>query len=217
MRPIRVLIAGDHAPLRAGIRALLEDLAEVEVVAEACDGSEALRLIEAHAPDVLLTNIALPHLSGLDLAARVRRDFPRTRTIILSARSDLECLHRALEAGAAGYLSSSSGIAELRMAISAVAQGQSFLSPAVSRLVINSYIRRGKGDSCAPGLLTPRQREILSMIARGQNTKAMARALGISIKTVETHRAHLMDRLEIRDVAGLVRYAIRDGLATLDD
>jgi DNA-binding NarL/FixJ family response regulator len=217
MAPIRVLIADDHALLRAGIRALLEENPELDVVAEARDGQEALSLIETHRPEVLVINIAISILSGLEVAQRVSREFPGTRTIILSTHSDGEHVRRALRAGAAALLLKSSGIAELRLAIVAAARGESFLSPAVSKHVIADYLRRTHGDAASHGLLTERQLEVLRYIARGQTTKAIARALGISIKTVETHRAHLMERLDIHDVAGLVRYAIRDGLTTLEE
>ena len=217
MTSTRVLIADDHTLLRAGIRVLLENLEGVEVVAEARDGLEAVALITAHHPDVLLTDIAMPGLNGLELAARVSRDFPDVKTVILSMHSSEEYVCQALQAGAIGYLLKDAGTAELRLAIEAVARGESYLSPAVSKHVIADYVRRTGNESRSTELLTPRQREILRLIAVGQTTKAIARTLGISVKTVETHRAQLMDRLEIYDIAGLVRYAIRTGLAKPDE
>jgi DNA-binding NarL/FixJ family response regulator len=215
--PVRILIADDHTLLRAGIRALLEEIPEVEVVAEAANGGEALAAVEAHRPDVVLTDIAMPVMNGLELAGRLSQEFPGVKTIILSMHSDPEHACLAMQAGAVGYLLKASGTAELKMAIEAVARGESYLSPAVSSHVIADYVRRAAGDPQPQEPLTPRQSEILRMIAVGQTTKAIAGALKISVKTVETHRAQLMERLAIYDVPGLVRYAIRRGLAKLDD
>jgi DNA-binding NarL/FixJ family response regulator len=217
MSPIRILIADDHPLLRAGIRALLENIPQVEVLAEAANGQEALAAVEAHRPDVVLTDIAMPIMNGLELATLLSREFPEIKTIILSIHSGEEYVCRALRSGAAGYLLKDSGTAELRLAIEAVARGESYLSPAVSKQVIADYIRRTGSEARPPELLTTRQREILRLIALGQTTKAIARTLGISVKTVETHRAQLMERLDIYDVASLVRYAIRNGLAKLDE
>ncbi len=212
METIRVLIADDHTLVRAGIRALLQGLEGVEVVAEAGDGREAMALAEVHRPDVLVTDIAMPHVSGLELAGRVARELPEARVIILSMHGNEEYANRALQAGAAGYLLKDSGLAELELAVRAVARGETYLSPAVSKHVIADYLRRTGGAPPEPGSLTPRQRQVLRLIAEGKTTKAIARLLGLSVKTVETHRAQLMDRLDIHDVAGLVRHAIRIGL-----
>jgi DNA-binding NarL/FixJ family response regulator len=212
---IRVLIADDHTLVRAGIRALLQDLEGVEVVAEAGDGREAMDLVERHRPDVLVTDIAMPHLGGLELAGRVTRELPATRVIILSMHANEEYASRALQAGAAGYLLKDSGLAELELAVRAVVRGETYLSPAVSRHVIADYLRR-TGGAPDSGPLTPRQGQVLQLIAEGKTTKQIARLLGVSIKTVETHRVQLMDRLDIHDVAGLVRYAIRTGMVRSD-
>jgi len=212
MDPIRVLIADDHTLVRAGIRVLLQGLAGVEVVAEACDGREALALVEAHRPDILFTDIAMPLMNGLELTERVVRDLAPTRVVILSMHASEEYAGRAIQAGAAGYLLKAAGVAELEIAVRAVARGETYFSPAVSTHVIADYLRRTSGASSESALLTPRQREILRLVAEGHTTKGIARSLGISVKTVETHRAELMDRLGIHDVAGLVKYAIRVGL-----
>jgi DNA-binding NarL/FixJ family response regulator len=209
---IRVLIADDHTLVRAGIRALLQGLEGVEVVAEAGDGREAMALAELHRPDVLVTDIAMPHVSGLELAGRVARELPEARVIILSMHGNEEYASRALQAGAAGYLLKDSGLAELELAVRAVARGETYLSPAVSKHVIADYLRRTGGAPPESGSLTPRQRQVLRLIAEEKTTKTIARLLGVSVKTVETHRAQLMDRLDIHDVAGLVRHAIRIGL-----
>jgi DNA-binding NarL/FixJ family response regulator len=192
MGPVRVLVADDHTLVRAGIRALLLALEGIEVVAEAGDGREALALARAHRPDVLLTDIAMPHLSGLELAGVVARELAPTRVVILSMHASEEYASRALQARA-------------------VARGETYLSPAVSKHVIAEYLRR-TGGAPAGGPLTPRQREILRLVAEGLTTKGIARRLGISDKTVESHRAQMMDRLGIHDLAGLIRYAIRTGL-----
>jgi DNA-binding NarL/FixJ family response regulator len=217
MTAVRILIADDHALLRAGIRALLENLPGVVVVAEAGNGQDALAAAEAHRPDIVLTDIAMPLMNGVELTERLRRDFPDIKTMILSMHSDEEYVCRALQAGATAYLLKDSGTAELNLAIQAVARGEPYLSPTISKQVIADYVRRTGDDARASDQLSPRQREILRLIAAGQTTKAIARSLGISAKTVETHRAQLMDRLDIHDVAGLVRYAIRHGLARLDE
>ena len=224
MSQIRIVLADDHTLVRAGIRALLQNLAGVEVVAEADDGREALRLIEAHRPDVVLMDIAMPGLNGLEAATRVAKEFPEVRVIILSMYANEEYVLQALRAGAAGYLLKGARTPELELALNAVVQGETYLSPAASRHVVDDYIRRAGGegdrDSAAPRAderLTPRQREILQLIAEGHTTKEIARQLDISAKTVEMHRAQLMARLDIHDVASLVRYAIRIGLVAPDE
>ncbi len=224
MKPTRVLLVEDHTLVRAGIRALLQNLAGIEVVAEASDGREALRLIKTYQPDVVLMDIAMAGLNGLEATARVTKEFPPVRVIILSMHSNEEYVAQALRAGAAGYLLKDAVAAELELAVTAVARGETYLSPAVSKHVIADYLRRvgdrkasgGGGATPASELLTPRQREILQLIAEGRSTKEIASTLHLSVKTVETHRTQLMARLDIHDVAGLVRYAIRIGLVTPD-
>jgi DNA-binding NarL/FixJ family response regulator len=215
MKRTRVILADDHHLVRAGIRSILEDVPGVEVVAEASDGPEALRLTAERAPDIVLLDIALPGMNGLDAAARLTRDHPKVKVVILSMHSNEEYVSQALRVGAAGYLLKDSTVPELELAIAAVKRGETYLSPAVSRHVIEGYVRQAGADGPLDAL-TPRQREVLRMIAEGRSTRDMAKALGVGVKTVETHRAHLMERLEIRDVAGLVRYAIRTGLVKPD-
>ena len=215
MDPIRVLIADDHTLVRAGIRVLLLGLEGVEVVAEAGDGREALALVEAHRPDILLTDIAMPHMSGLELAGHV------AQAAVYAGDHPEHARHRGVrqpgsEAGAAGYLLKNSGAAELEIAVRAVARDETYLSPAVSKHVIANYLSRMGGAPSGVSPLTPRQREILQLVAEGLTTRAIASRLAISAKTVETHRTHLMDRLGIHDLAGLVRYAIRVGLIEPD-
>jgi DNA-binding NarL/FixJ family response regulator len=212
MRMTRVLVADDHTLVRAGIRALLEKLPEVEVVAEASDGRDALQMVKTHRPDVVLMDIAMPGLNGLEATRRMVKEFPRANVLILSMHASEEYVWQALSAGAAGYLLKGAELAELALAIKAVARGETYLSPPISKQVIKDYVRRVGGGETLFERLTPRQREILQLIAEGTTTKDIAKALEISVKTVETHRAQLMERLDIHDVAGLVRYAIKTGL-----
>ena len=216
MTAIRVMLADDHALFRAGIRSLLLGIEGVEIVGEARDGHEALRMVAACTPDVLLLDVALPELNGIEVAERLR-DTPGTRVLILSMFANEEFVLRSLRAGAAGYLLKDSSVVELEAALRSVADGGSYLSPAVSGHVLAAYVRRvGQEGAPAEPTLTPRQREVLQLIAEGHGTKDIAARLCLSAKTVETHRAQLMERLGIHDVAGLVRYAIRTGIVSAD-
>jgi DNA-binding NarL/FixJ family response regulator len=217
VRPVRVLLAEDHTLVRAGIRALLESLEGVEVVAEAADGREALRLAQAHAPDILLMDITMKEMNGLEAAARLAKEHSTTRVIILSMHADPIYVRQALQAGAAGYLLKGADVAELELALKAVTRGDTYLSPSVSKDVVGDLLS-GKAPAANPlDELTPRQRETLQLIAEGKTTKEIASRLNLSIKTVETHRAQLMERLDIHDVAGLVKFAIRVGLVQADE
>jgi DNA-binding NarL/FixJ family response regulator len=209
---VRVLVADDHALFRAGIRKLLQSFAGIEVVGEAADGHEAVHLSATQRPDVLLMDIGMPGLNGVEAAARLTREGARPRVIILSMHTGEDHVLRAIRAGAAGYLLKDADPAQLEAAVRAVARGEIYLSPAVSRYVVEDYVRRAGGDRSPLDRLTSRQREVLQLIAEGNTTKAIATRLGLSMKTVETHRAQLMERLEARDVAALVRLAIRVGL-----
>ncbi len=217
MGTIRVVLADDHAVVRHGVRSLLEAAPDIEIVAEAGDGHQALALVEAHRPDVLVTDIAMPGLTGLELAEHVARDFPQTRVLVLSMHQEKAYATRALAAGAAGYLLKDAGADECEVAVRAVARGESYLSPAVSGHVVAEYARLAQAEAAASDPLTARQREVLRLIAEGLPTKAIARRLGLSVKTAEAHRAQVMERLGIHDVAGLVRYAIRTGLIKADE
>ena len=211
---VRVLLAEDHALMRAGLRSLLKELGGVEVVGEAGEGHEALRLVAELRPDVVLLDISMPGLGGLEVAARVVREHPDTKVLVLSMHRNEEYVLEALRAGAAGYLLKDADAVQLELALRAVARGDRYLDPAVSATVINA-LKEGAPSAGGPyGRLTPRQREILQLIAEGNSTKDIARKLDLSIKTVETHRAKLMRRLGVHHVAGLVRYAIRVGLVS---
>lgn len=214
--PIHVVLAEDHALVRAGFRALLAAIPGVTVVAEAGDGREALSVIAAHLPDIAVLDITMPGLNGIQVIAQLRLEHPHVRVIVLSMHDNEEYVRQALRAGAAGYLLKDSSPMELELAVRAVAQGGSYLSPTVSRYVVSDYLRRASdGDEMSDGL-TSRQREVLQLIAEGKSNQAMAASLNLSIKTIETHRAQLMGRLDIHDVAGLVRYAVRSGLIPAD-
>lgn len=217
MSRVRVLLADDHTLVRAGIRALLQSIEGVEVVAESGDGREALELIARHRPDVALLDIAMPGMNGLEIAKRITRESPRTRVVILSMHADPSYVQQALRAGAAGYLLKGAAVSELPLALRSVMLGETYLTPKVSKHVVDGFLREGEGEPGPLHGLTKRQCEILQLIAEGHPTKEIATILDVSIKTVETHRARLMDRLDIHDVPGLVRFAIRAGLVSSDE
>jgi len=216
MKPIRVLLVDDHQLVRAGIQALLRGLAGVEVVAEASDGREAQRLIAVHHPDIVLMDIMMPGMNGLEATARIVKEHPGTRVIMLSVNATEEYVLQSLRAGASGYLLKNITPAELETAIRAVARGERYLTTAVSRHVIDAYLERVGPEASSLDRLTPRQREVLQLVAEGATTKEIGRKLGVSVKTAEMHRSQLMEALGIHDVAGLVRYAIRMGVIAPD-
>ena len=211
MASLRVLLVDDHALVRAGIRSLLRDIEGIEVVGEAADGAEALAIAVRERPDAVLLDIAMKGMSGLETAARFRELHPGVKVLILSMHASEEYVLQALHAGVVGYLIKDSATAELELALRSVVRGETYLSPAISRQVVEGYVQRvGAGAGDDP--LTPRQREVLKRVAEGRSTKEIAFDLGLSVKTIETHRARIMERLGIRDVAGLVRYAMRTRL-----
>lgn len=210
----RVLLADDHTLVRAGIRSLLESIAGVEVVAESGDGREALELIAQHRPDVALLDIGMPGLNGLEVAKRAAQDSPRTRIVILSMHGDRSYVTQALRAGVAGYLLKGAAVGELPLALQAVMRGETYLTPKISKQVVESYLQDSEEKPGPLEGLTARQKEILQLIAEGHSTKEIAHTLEVSVKTVETHRLRLMERLDIHDVPGLVRFAIRAGLVS---
>ena len=224
MKQIRVVLVDDHTLVRAGMRALLDKMPGIDVVAEAIDGREAIQLLGTTQPDIVVMDIAMRGLNGLEATAQIKKDAPQVRVIILSMHANEEYVIQAIHAGAMGYLLKDAATAELELAVRAVARGETYLSPVVSKHVISNYLQRVSGDD-SEGLrretsfgdsLTSRQREILQLIAEGHTTREIAETLHLSVKTIETHRTQLMDRLDIHDIAGLVRYAIRTGLITAD-
>lgn len=212
----RIVLVDDHTLVRAGLRSLLDSIAGIEVIAEAGDGHAGLAAVLEHRPDVLITDVAMDGMNGLELAERVRAELPATRVIVLSMFSSEEYVVRALKAGASAYLLKDSATAELELALGAVARGEVYLSPGASRRLVERVVRPTDAAAGPLDALTPRQREILKLIAEGVHTKEIAYRLNLSAKTVESHRAQIMDRLGIRDVPGLVRLAIRAGLISAE-
>lgn len=217
MEQIRVLLADDHTLIRAGISALLERMERVEIVGEAPDGHSAMKLIQELAPDVVLLDLQMPGLSGFEVLRHTTEKTPHVKVIVLSVHDTQEYALRALSSGAVGYLPKSAASSELELAIDQVMRGERYLSPTIEQMVSPEPFRSGHAGRTVPVEITPRQREVLTLVTQGFSTKDIARTLGISVKTVETHRAQLMERLGIHDVAGLVRYAIRAGIVKLDD
>lgn len=215
MTEIKVLLADDHTLVRAGLRTLIQGFEGFRVVAETGDGREAVRLARQLEPNIALIDISMPGLNGLDATALISRETPDTRVVILSMHTAETYVLEALRAGAVGYVVKDAAVDEMERALRAVQKGERWLSPSVSRHLLDEYLRLVRSQPMVGSgmdALTARQREILQLIAEGHSTREMADRLSISIKTVETHRAQLMERLNIHDVAGLTRFALRAGL-----
>lgn len=213
---IRILLADDHNLVRAGLRALLSALPDVEVVAECADGREAIAVIAEKRPDIAILDITMPGMNGLEAAARITRDSPSTKVVIVSMHSAESYVAQALAAGVSGYVLKDAFVDELPVLIRSITRGETYLSSAISKQIVDGLRSRMGAGPTQTDLLTPRQREILQLLAEGKSAKEIAHLLGLSVKTVETHRAQIMDRLDIHDLPGLVRYAIRVGLVTSD-
>ena len=211
---MRVLLADDHGIVRRGMKSLLEMEPGLEIVGEASDGAECLRLVESLEPDVAILDIAMPRLNGIEVTARATKKEPRLKVIILSMYADESYVVRALGAGARAYLLKEATEEDLLPAVRAVAAGRSFFSPAVSRLLLEDYVRqlkqRGLEDSYH--LLTDREKEVLQLLAEGRSNKEVAVVLDLSVSTIETHRANLMQKLSLRNTAEIVLYAVRKGV-----
>jgi DNA-binding NarL/FixJ family response regulator len=211
---VNVLLADDHTLFRKGMSALLQAIPGVRVVAETSDGREALELIEKHRPDVALVDITMPGLNGLEVAARAAKASPHTRILIVSMHAGEAYVAQALAAGVGGYLLKDAADDELAMALKVVARGDVYLSPRISKQVVERYSRAVATEPDPLAGLTARQREILQLVAEGKSSKEIAAMLELSVKTVESHRGQIMERLGVHDVTGLVRFAIRVGLVS---
>lgn len=217
MKKIRVLLAEDHTIVRQGLVALLRSEPEMEVVGEASDGIEAVELAKKLVPDIILMDIAMRNLNGLEATRRIKKLFPHMKVLVLTMYENEEWIFQILKSGASGYLIKDSAMTELTSAIRAVNQGDSYLSPSISRKVINEYIRKAEvGErERLEDLLSDREREVLQLIAEGNSIPQIASLLCISKKTVEAHKTHIMEKLNIHDKVGLIKYAIRIGLTRL--
>jgi DNA-binding NarL/FixJ family response regulator len=217
VNPIRTLLADDHTLMRAGIRALMLEIEGIDIVAEAQTGRQAVALAKAHRPDLVVMDISMPELNGIDATAQICAELPAAHVVILSMHTTEDFVRRALKAGASGYIVKDSAPLELRMAIEAALRDEVYVSPRVSKHLISALKgRAAEGSESSIEALTARQREILQLIAEGKSTKEIAFMLEVSVKTVETHRAALMLRLGIHDVAGLVLYAVRNNLVNTE-
>jgi len=217
MSAIRVILADDHVLVRAGFKALLEHMHGIEVVGEAGDGKEAIDLASALHPDMILMDINMPGMNCLEAIGRIHKELPEVIVVIVSVSSNEEIVAQALRYGASGYLLKGASPSELEMAIRAVNNGEMYLTPQVSKTIVRSYLETVTGSRSLFEILTPRQREILQLIGEGHSTKEIAIRLNISVKTVERHRTELMERLDIHDLSGLIRYAIKTKLVGTED
>ncbi|MDY6970813.1 MAG: response regulator transcription factor [Thermodesulfobacteriota bacterium] len=216
MDKIRVLLAEDHTIVRKGIHSLLDGETNIDVIGEAGDGRDALKKVEQLRPDVVVMDIAMPVLNGLEATRRIKKLFPEIKVLILTVHTNEEYIFQVLRAGASGYLVKQAAPAELISGIKAVWRGDSFLSPTISRKVIEEYIWKAESKRVGQSYdnLTNREREVLQLIAEGKSTREIADLLCVSVKTVETHRAHLRDKLNIHSTAELTKYAIRTGMTS---
>ena len=214
MPNLGILLADDHTLMRQGLRKILEERSDWEVVAEAGDGREAVRLALEHKPDVAILDIAMPLLNGIEATSQITRRAPEVRVLILSMYSDEAYILQVLQAGAKGYLLKDSADADLIRAVSAVGKGKSFFSPAVAKVMLDDYVRHlaERGITDRYDSLSEREREIFQLIAEGHSNKEMADLLSLSVSTVETHRAHIMEKLDVHSTAEIVLYAVRKGV-----
>ena len=214
MKKVRILLADDHTVMRAGLRALLERQPNLEVVGEAEDGRQTVELASSYVPDVVVMDIAMPNLNGVEATRRMVSKQPTISVVILSMYSDESYVMRALEAGARAYLLKDSAVTDLIRAIEAVSQGKSFFSPKISRILVEEYVHalKQKGVADSYELLTPREREILQLLAEGKTNKEVATSLNISVYTAETHHGNILQKLNLHSSAELVLYAVRKGI-----
>lgn len=218
-RSYRIVLAEDHTILREGVRALLSSNPELEIAAEASDGREAMRLVEEFKPDLLITDLSMPRMSGVEAIRAIKKRSPKTKILVLTVHKNEEYIRATLEAGAEGYLLKDSTSTELALAVQHVLSGKRYVSPGISDTIVTGYLE-GRAPFNKPGAwetLTSREREILKLIAEGFKNKEIASDLCISVKTVEKHRANLMEKLDLHNVSALTAYAIKKGLIVADD
>jgi two-component system response regulator NreC len=214
MKSIRILLADDHTVVRKGLRLLLESQAGFEVIADACDGRETIALAEQHLPDVVVLDVAMPIMNGIEAARQISAKFPQTAIVFLSMHSDEGYVLKALKSGARAYLLKDSAEYDLIAAIKAVSEGKAFFSPAISKMLVEDYMRqmREKDVEDSYELLTTREREIVQLLAEGKSNKDVATMLHLSLYTVETHRSNIFQKLNLHSTAELILYAIRKGV-----
>jgi two-component system, NarL family, response regulator NreC len=213
----KVLLAEDLNILRSGVRALLERSGQVQIVGEAANGREALKLAQKLQPDVVLMDVAMPELNGIEAARQIRKALPQTRVMMLSMHADRQYIFESLRAGASGYVLKDAGIEEVLTAIKTVITGGTYLSSSLADVVLDDYMRRARGQDAKSEMdkLSAREREVLQLLAEGDSSAEIARRLHISARTVDSHRQHIMEKLEIHSIAGLTKFAIRHGLCAL--
>ncbi len=217
MNKVRIALADDHKLFRMGLRQLIERHPEVSIIGEAATGLEAISIAKEHIPDVVLMDISMPELNGIEAARRLHEELPEVRVVIVSMHSDRRYVLEALRAGVRGYLLKDSSPEEIFRAIQKVMSNQFYLSPQINEQVIAGFVQQG--GSAAPSafdILSGREREVLQLLAEGKSTKQIADLLNLSAKTVETHRMHIMDKLDIHTLPELTRYALREGLTSLE-
>jgi two-component system response regulator NreC len=212
----RVLLADDHKILREGLRTLLEQESDIQVVGEADNGRTSVKLASELAPDVVIMDVAMPDLNGIDATRRITEAEPNTRVLALSMHSDGRYVRGMLQAGARGYILKDCAAEELTRAIRTVMANQVYVSPGVTGTIVDDYVRQLSADIDEPATLSHREREVLQLLAEGGSTAQIAECLHLSVKTVETHRKRIMDKLGLRSIAELTKYAIREGITTLD-
>ncbi len=216
-KKIRLLLVDDHPVVRRGMRSCLEGIRHVEVVDEAVDGKEAVNKVKELAPDIVLMDIDMPNMNGLEATKFIREEHPDTRVLILSVHTNKDYVLQIIRSGAQGYILKDTPPADLVRAIEAVDNGEPFFSPDISQIVLNQYLEEAGADASGDSVkLTTRERQVLAMIAEGQSNKEMANTLGVGVRTIETHRERVMNKLNIHSVAGLTKYAITNGIAKLE-